>query len=235
MPGSWRQHSALAVLEAVLREVVANILGYSGGMGRHLLVPDLHQGVLGLDPQHAVVWAVIPGLVVVASFSVEVGRPMMVIQATTGSSDVASDENRASTSVMVDDDDVFGCCFLHEALSTLLSLFDSAAPGETLDPGLPDRMMAAPSVVTPLEGIILEHMSTGGGATLGETPDRGLLDRTMATRGVVLPTGASFLEQSLDSGGSQGERRVPSRINDGGFWQRGAVEARGRVRVVLRA
>jgi hypothetical protein len=47
--------------------------------------------------------------------------------------------------------------------------------------------MAALGVVTPFEGIILEHMSTIGGATLGETPDLGLLDRTMATRGAVLP------------------------------------------------
>jgi hypothetical protein len=47
-------------------------------------------------------------------------------------------------------------------------------------------MMAAPDVVTPLEGIILEHMSTGGGATPRETPD---LDQMMATRGVDVPAG----------------------------------------------
>jgi hypothetical protein len=58
-----------------------------------LLIPDLHPGVLGLDPQHEVVWAVIPSLVVVASFSAEVGQTMMVIQATTGSGNVASGEN----------------------------------------------------------------------------------------------------------------------------------------------
>jgi hypothetical protein len=47
-------------------------------------------------------------------------------------------------------------------------------------------MMAAPDAVTPLEGIILEHMSTGGGATPRETPD---LDRTMAARVVDVPVG----------------------------------------------
>jgi hypothetical protein len=64
-------------------------------------------------------------------------------------------------------------------------------------------MMAAPNIVTPLEGIILEHMSTGGGATPGETTDLGLLDRIMATRDAVLPVEGIILEQSLDSGGSQ--------------------------------
>jgi hypothetical protein len=55
-------------------------------------------------------------LVVVASFFAEVGRPTMVIQATTGSGDMASCENRASTSVVADDDGVFGCCFLREGI-----------------------------------------------------------------------------------------------------------------------
>jgi hypothetical protein len=72
--------------------------------------------------------------------------------------------------------------------------------------------MAAPNIVTPLEGIILEHMSTGGGATRGETPDLGLLDQTMAMRNAVLPAGGIVLEQSLDSGGSQGEWCVPSHV-----------------------
>jgi hypothetical protein len=49
-------------------------------------------------------------------------------------------------------------------------------------------MMVALGIVSPLEGIILEHMSTGGGATLEETP-LGLLDRTMATLGAALPIG----------------------------------------------
>jgi hypothetical protein len=40
----------------------------------------------------------------------------MVIQETTGSSDVAFSENRASTSVMADDDNIFGCRFLHEGI-----------------------------------------------------------------------------------------------------------------------
>jgi hypothetical protein len=43
--------------------------------------------------------------------------------------------------------------------------------------------------LAPLEGIILEHVSTGGGATLGETPDPGLLGRTMTTCGAILPAG----------------------------------------------
>jgi hypothetical protein len=54
--------------------------------------------------------------------------------------------------------------------------------------------MAEPNIVTPLEGIILEHMSTGGGSTPGETPDLGLLDQTMATRDAVLPAGGIVLE-----------------------------------------
>jgi hypothetical protein len=52
--------------------------------------------------------------VVVASFSAEVGLPMMVIQAPMSSGDVASSENWASTSVVADDDGVFGCHFLRE-------------------------------------------------------------------------------------------------------------------------
>jgi hypothetical protein len=50
-------------------------------------------------------------------------------------------------------------------------------------------MMAAPSIVTPLEGIILEYMSTGGGATPGDTPDLGFQDRMMATHDAALPAG----------------------------------------------
>jgi hypothetical protein len=41
------------------------------------------------------------------SFSVEVGRPMSVIQPMTESVTLASGENRASTSVVADDDGVF--------------------------------------------------------------------------------------------------------------------------------
>jgi hypothetical protein len=40
-----------------------------------------------------------------------------------------------------------------KASSMVLSSFDSDCTGETLDPELPDRMMAAPGVVTPV-GII---------------------------------------------------------------------------------
>jgi hypothetical protein len=89
---------------------------------------------------------------------------------------------------MADDDDVFGCRFLCEGIIYIAST--RAAPGETLDPGLPDQMMAAPGVITPIEGIILEHISTVSGATLRQTPGLGLLDRTMATCGTVLPAGA---------------------------------------------
>jgi hypothetical protein len=55
-------------------------------------------------------------MVVVGSFFDEVGRQMVVIQATSGSVDVASGENRASTSVMADNDGVFGCHFLREGI-----------------------------------------------------------------------------------------------------------------------
>jgi hypothetical protein len=48
----------------------------------------------------------------VAFFSARVGRPTSVIQPTTGSGDVAAGENRASTSVVADNDDVFGCRYL---------------------------------------------------------------------------------------------------------------------------
>jgi hypothetical protein len=51
-----------------------------------------------------------------AFFSAEVGRPMVVVQSTTGSGDVASSENRASMSVMVDDDGVSGRRYLHEGI-----------------------------------------------------------------------------------------------------------------------
>ena len=43
-----------------------------------------------------------------------------------------------------------------------VSCFASDAPGETLDPVLPDPAMAALGVVLPLEGIALEHDSVGG-------------------------------------------------------------------------
>jgi hypothetical protein len=55
-------------------------------------------------------------LVVVASFSVEVGWPTAVFQATTGSSDMASGENRASTLAVADDGSVSGCRYLCEGI-----------------------------------------------------------------------------------------------------------------------
>jgi hypothetical protein len=54
--------------------------------------------------------------VVVAFFSVEVGRPSAVFQATTGSSDMTSGENRASTSIVADDGGVSGCHYLCEGI-----------------------------------------------------------------------------------------------------------------------
>jgi hypothetical protein len=51
-------------------------------------------------------------MVVVAVSSVRDGRPTVVDLA----DDVASGENQASTSVMADDDGVFGYCFLHEGI-----------------------------------------------------------------------------------------------------------------------
>jgi hypothetical protein len=56
------------------------------------------------------------GLVVVAFFSVEVGRPMAMFQATMGSGNMASGENRASMLVVADDGDVFGCRYLREGI-----------------------------------------------------------------------------------------------------------------------
>jgi hypothetical protein len=64
----------------------------------------------------------VPGLVVVASFSAEAGRPTVVIQATMGSGNVASGENRASALVVADDDDIFGCRFLPEVIVIRLGL-----------------------------------------------------------------------------------------------------------------
>jgi hypothetical protein len=187
------------VLEAVLREAVANMLGYSGGMGRHfggvggpdlgpmglggprlardvLLVPDLHLGVLRLDSQHEVVWGGDPRLGGGGPFSPKVGWPAMVIQATTVRATwypMKTEPRRRSWRTMTTY--LIGCCFLREGMHRLhfSRCSTRAASGETLDPGLLDRMVAAPAVVTPLEGIILEHMSTGGGATPGGNPRSG--------------------------------------------------------------
>jgi hypothetical protein len=49
-------------------------------------------------------------------FSDKVGRSMVVIQPATSSGDVASGENRAPTSVVADDDGIFGCHFLCEGI-----------------------------------------------------------------------------------------------------------------------
>jgi hypothetical protein len=73
-------------------------------------------GSTGQDPQHEVVWGVCPRLGGGGLFSDKVGRPMVVIQLATSSGNVASGENRAPTSVVADDDGVFGCCFLHEGI-----------------------------------------------------------------------------------------------------------------------
>jgi hypothetical protein len=52
----------------------------------------------------------------VASFSVEIGRPMVVIHAMTGLGDMASGENWASTSVMANDGGVSGWRYLREGI-----------------------------------------------------------------------------------------------------------------------
>jgi hypothetical protein len=46
---------------------------------------------------------------------------------------------------------------------------------------------------------------------------------------------SSSMEQTLVSSGSEVERCVPSRIEDGRSWRHGATEDRWRVRVVLHA
>jgi hypothetical protein len=85
----------------------------------------------------------------------------------------------------MDDDNIFECRYLREGIVYGWSRrLTRAALGKTLDPG---QMMAAPNVVTPLEGIILEQKSTVDGATPGKTLDLGLQDRTMATCGAILP------------------------------------------------
>jgi hypothetical protein len=59
----------------------------------------------------------VPGLVVVVvSFFDEVNRPMVVVQPMMSLGEVASGENRASMSVVADDDGVFECRFLHEGI-----------------------------------------------------------------------------------------------------------------------
>jgi hypothetical protein len=55
-------------------------------------------------------------MVVVAVSSVGDGRPTVVDLTDDGFERVASGENRASTSVVADDDGVFGCRFLHEGI-----------------------------------------------------------------------------------------------------------------------
>jgi hypothetical protein len=85
--------------------------------------------------------------------------------------------------------------------------------------------MVALGGATPLQGIIFGADVGRRWCCSGQTPDLGLSDQMMATRGTVLPMWDIFLEQSLASGGSKVERHVPSRIDDGGSWRRGAVEA----------
>jgi hypothetical protein len=60
-------------------------------------------------------------------------------------------------------------------------------------------------------------------------------DRMMAMLNAVLPTVGIVLEQTLVGGGSEVERRVSSRIDDGGSWWRGAVESQRRMRAEVRA
>jgi hypothetical protein len=75
-----------------------------------------------------------------------------------------------------------------KASSMVLSSFDLDYSGETLDPGILDRMMVAPGIV-PLWESFLEQTSAGDGVAPGETPDLGLPDQTMATHDAALPAG----------------------------------------------
>jgi hypothetical protein len=80
----------------------------------------------------------------------------------------------------------------------------------------------------------LEQMSAEDGVAPGETTDLGHSDRTMATRGAVFPLWGMFWMQSLARGSSEAERRVTSRIDDGGSWRRGTAKAERRLFIVLR-
>jgi hypothetical protein len=100
------------------------------------------------------------------------------------------------------------CCLLHRKLYSC-SLFDRSryilqffvfvqrkksretAPGETLDPGLPDRMMAAPGVVTPVD-IFFGAEVGWRWCCSGGNRDLGLPDQMMAAPGVVTHVGIIF-------------------------------------------
>jgi hypothetical protein len=71
----------------------------------------------------------------------------------------------------------------------LLSSFDSGCCGGNPRSRDPRSNDGDARRLAPLEGIILEHMSTGGGATPRETLNLGLLGRTMPTCGAILPAG----------------------------------------------
>jgi hypothetical protein len=83
----------------------------------------------------------------------------------------------------------------------------------------------APGVATPLEGIIFGEDVGCSGASPEETPGPGLPDWMMAMRDAVLPPRGIIWEQSLASGGSEVEQRIPSHVDDGGSWWRGAAKA----------
>jgi hypothetical protein len=85
--------------------------------------------------------------------------------------------------------------------------------------------MATPGIPNLLEGIFFGEDVGWTGATLGETPNLGLPDRTMATHCAILPLWGIILENSPAGCGFVVEWCVPSRINDGGSWWRGAAKA----------
>jgi hypothetical protein len=76
-----------------------------------------------------------------------------------------------------------------KASSMLLSSFDSGCSGGNPRSGDPGSNDGDARRLAPLEGIILELMSTGCGAMPRETSDLGLLGRTMPTCGAILPVG----------------------------------------------
>jgi hypothetical protein len=80
-------------------------------------------------------------------------------------------------------------------------------------------------VATLLKASFLQVSSLPMGCS-GGNPRSGYQDRTMATHNASLPIGGIVLEQTLDEGGSEVERRVSPRIDDGWSWWRGATKSR---------
>jgi hypothetical protein len=148
---------------------------------------------------------------------------------------MAADENRASTSVLANDDGVTwrrnlveGIVFAGCVTSLGLLLGNPRSWSSRSDDGVA-------SVATPLVGIIFGVDIGRSGAALWETPDLGLPAWMMATGHTICSLGAFCFKQSLARGGSEVEWRVPSRIDDGGSRRRGAAESQRMLRIVLYA